>query len=166
MTPARLLPLLALAGLGGADSAARARDLPDVDFVLVEKAARRLTLFAQGRAVRVYPDVQLGEQPVGAKHFEGDGKTPEGRYTIDYGNPGSAYHLSLHISYPSAEDAAYAEAQGRSPGGMIMIHGQPNWWPAGRAPGDWTDGCIALSNAEIEQVWESVGDGTPIEIRP
>lgn len=166
MNAARLLPLLLLTGLGAADSVAQAQDLPDVDFVLVEKGARRLTLFSEGRAVRVYSDVQLGEQPVGAKHFEGDGKTPEGRYTIDYGNPDSAYHLSLHISYPSPADRAFAEAQGRSPGGLIMIHGQPNWWPTARAPGDWTDGCIALDNTEIEQMWESVGDGTPIEIRP
>lgn len=166
MKALRLLPLLLLATIGEADSAARAQGLPDVDFVLVEKAARRLTLFSQGRAVRVYAGVQLGEHPVGAKHFEGDGKTPEGRYTIDYGNPHSAYHLSLHISYPSAADVAYARAHGRPAGGLIMIHGQPNWWPVGRAPGDWTDGCIALSDAEIEQLWESVGDGTPIEIRP
>jgi len=170
MRSARFLPLLLLPALGGAAGAASAQEVPDVDFVLVEKAARRLTLFSQGRAVRVYSGVQLGEQPVGAKHFEGDGKTPEGRYTIDYGNPNSAYHLSLHISYPSRADRAFAEARGRSPGGMIMIHGQPNGWAGGkigaRAPGDWTDGCIALGNAEIEQLWESVGDGTPIEIRP
>ncbi|WP_338467793.1 L,D-transpeptidase family protein [Novosphingobium sp. ZN18A2] len=161
------LPLTLLLAVGEAGSvAAQAGDPGDVDFVLVEKAARRLTLYSQGRAVRVYNAIQLGGAPVGAKHFEGDERTPEGRYTIDYGNPDSAYHLSLHISYPSPRDTAYARAHGRSPGGMIMIHGQPNGWAAGRAPGDWTDGCIALSNAQIEQLWETVGDGTPIEIRP
>lgn len=165
MNAARFLPLLLLPGVGEAASV-RAQDVPDVDFVLVEKAARRLTLFAHGQAVRVYPGIQLGGAPAGPKHFEGDERTPEGRYTIDYGNPASAYYLSLHISYPSPADAAFAEAQGRSPGGMIMIHGQPNGWAAGRVPGDWTDGCIALSDAEIEQLWKLVGDGTPIEIRP
>lgn len=165
MNAARFLPLLLLPGVGEAASV-RAQDVPDVDFVLVEKAARRLTLFAHGQAVQVYPGIQLGGAPAGPKHFEGDERTPEGRYTIDYGNPASAYHLSLHISYPSPADAAFAEAQGRSPGGMIMIHGQPNGWAAGRVPGDWTDGCIALSDAEIEQLWKLVGDGTPIEIRP
>jgi murein L,D-transpeptidase YafK len=72
----------------------------------------------------------------------------------------------LHISYPNDDDRAYAEARGRSPGGAIFIHGQPNWLPVGRLPGDWTDGCIALSNAEIEELWRLVPDGTPIEIRP
>lgn len=166
MNAARFLPLVLVLGVGEAGVTAQAQELPDVDFVLVEKAARRLTLFAQGRAVRVYDGIQLGGAPAGPKHFEGDKRTPEGRYTIDYGNPSSAYHLALHISYPSPADAAYAQAQGRAPGGLIMIHGQPNRWPAGRVPGDWTDGCIALSDDEIEQVWDSVGDGTPIEIRP
>ena len=104
--------------------------------------------------------------PSGHKHFEGDERTPEGRYLIDYRNPRSAYHLSLHISYPGADDRAYAAAHGRSPGGEIFIHGQPNALTEGREPGDWTDGCIAVSNAEIEELWREVPDGTPIEIRP
>ena len=91
---------------------------------------------------------------------------PEGRYTIDFGNPQSAYRLSLHISYPNEADRAYAQARGRSPGGDIFIHGQPNAWPLGRVPGDWTDGCIALSDEEIEELWSMVGDGTPIQIDP
>jgi hypothetical protein len=92
----------------------------------VEKAARRLTLLdADGRPLRVFTGLQLGPHPVGPKHFEGDGRTPEGHYTIDRGNPRSAYHLSLHISYPDASDRAYAAAAGRAPGGEIFLHGQP-----------------------------------------
>src|SRR3546814_9127821 len=83
-----------------------------------------------------------------------------------WSNPDSRYYLSLHISYPDAADAAYAAAKGRSAGGMIMIHGQPNALTAGRVPGDWTDGCIAVSNDEMDALWESVPDGTPIEITP
>ena len=137
-----------------------------VDLVRVDKSDRTLTLYAQGQPVRTYLGIQLGDEPVGPKRFQGDERTPEGRYTIDHGNPGSAYHLSLHISYPDAQDRAYARSQGRSPGGDIFIHGQPNWLPAGRAPGDWTDGCIALADTEIEDLWGLVGDGTAIEIVP
>lgn len=140
--------------------------LPLADFVLVDKAARVLTLYAGGKPIRSYRGVQLGDAPQGHKRFQGDERTPEGRYTIDYGNPRSAYYLSLHVSYPNAADRTYARARGRSPGGDIFIHGQPNWLPAGRIAGDWTDGCIALSNAEIAELWQMVPDGTPIEIRP
>ena len=139
---------------------------PGVNFVLVDKSDRALTLYASGRPVRTYGGLQFGDRPVGHKHFEGDEKTPEGRYTIDTRNPNSAYHLSLRISYPNDADRAFAARQGRSPGGDIFIHGQPNGLPAGRMPGDWTDGCIAVSNAEIEELWRAVADGPPIEIRP
>jgi murein L,D-transpeptidase YafK len=116
--------------------------------------------------LRVFTALQLGPHPVGPKHFEGDGRTPEGHYTIDRGNPRSAYHLSLHISYPDASDRAYAAAAGRAPGGEIFLHGQPNAFGPVRAPGDWTEGCIALTNSEIEEIWQRVGDGTPIDIEP
>jgi murein L,D-transpeptidase YafK len=138
---------------------------PRADFVVVDKSERTLTLYAAGRPVRTYRGLQLGDAPEGHKHFEGDERTPEGRYSIDVRNPASAYHLSLHISYPNAADRTYAAARGRSPGGEIFIHGQPNWLPLGRLPGDWTDGCIALSNGEIEELWRLVADGTPIDIR-
>lgn len=141
--------------------------LPEVDFVLVDKSERTMWLYAQGRVVHRVTGLQLGGAPVGPKHFQGDRKTPEGRYTLDYGNPDSGYHLSLHISYPGAADRAFAAAQGRNPGGQVFIHGQPNDWPAGtRVPGDWTDGCIAVSDEEIEALWAAIPDGTPIEIRP
>jgi len=137
-----------------------------VDFVLVDKSDRSLTLVRQGVPVKTYTGLQFGDAPQGHKRFEGDERTPEGRYVIDYRNPQSAYHLSLHISYPDEADRAFAAARGRSPGGEIFIHGQPNALSAGRVPGDWTDGCIALSNGEIEELWQAVADGTPIEIRP
>ena len=135
------------------------------DFVLVDKSDRTLTLFRNGTVLKTYTGLQFGAAPAGHKQFEGDEKTPEGRYTIDTRNPDSAYHLSLRISYPNEADRAFAAARGRDPGGEIFIHGQPNALPVGRLPGDWTDGCIALSNAEIEELWGAVADGTPIEIR-
>ena len=140
---------------------------PQADFVLVDKSDRLLVVFGQGREMRRYTGLQFGDAPLGHKRFEGDERTPEGRYTIDYRNPRSSYHLSLHISYPDASDSDYARARGRSPGGAIFIHGQPNRLAEGyRVEGDWTDGCIALSNAEIEELWALVPDGTPIVIRP
>lgn len=142
-----------------------ARAVP-VDFVLVEKAQRRLTLYGQGRPVKSYGGLQYGDDPVGHKRFEGDERTPEGRYVLDYRNPRSSYHLSLHISYPNDRDRAFAAQYGRSPGGLIFIHGQPNALDGVRVEGDWTDGCIALSNTQIEEIWDLVPDGTPIEIRP
>ena len=142
----------------------RAQDIAEVR---VEKALRRLSLLgSDGTVLRTYSGIQLGDAPIGPKRFEGDERTPEGRYVIDYGNPASAYHLSLHISYPDAGDRAYAESHGRSPGGQIFIHGQPNSLRDGTIRSDWTDGCIAMSNAEIEELWTLVGDGTPITITP
>ena len=157
----RFAPLLLLLGAAPAPSA----PLPDIDMIRVRKAARVMELYADGRLVRVVEHIQLGDEPVGAKHFEGEERTPEGRYAIDWGNPDSAYHLSLHISYPDAADRAYAAERGRLPGGMVMIHGQPNGY-GGRVTGDWTDGCIAVSDDEIEALWQAVADGTPIEILP
>jgi murein L,D-transpeptidase YafK len=140
------------------------------DYVLVDKSDRTLTLYSQGQPLRTFTGLQFGGAPEGHKQFEGDERTPEGRYTIDFGNPESAYFLSLHISYPNDADRAFAAAQGRSPGGQIFIHGQPNGLIGAetgrRMVGDWTDGCIALSNDEMEALWTAVPDGTPIEIRP
>ena len=140
--------------------------LPPIERLVVEKGARRMLAYSGGRVVYTFEHIQLGPVPVGPKQFQGDERTPEGQYTIDFGNPHSAYHLSLHISYPDAAAKAFAARKGRSPGGDIFIHGQPNELPTGRVPGDWTDGCIALSNAEVEVLWQTVGDGTPIEILP
>ena len=141
-------------------------DLVMADLVVVEKQRRQLSLYHQGRLLRQYQGLQFGRQPRGHKQFEGDGRTPEGRYVIAARNPRSAYHLSLRISYPGPHDAAHAARHGRLPGGDIFIHGQPNGWPVGeRVPGDWTDGCIALTNAEMEELWHGVPDGISIVIR-
>ena len=136
-----------------------------VDFLLVDKSDRTLVLYRDGVEVRRYTGLQFGDAPMGHKQFEGDERTPERRYTIDTRNPNSSYYLSLRVSYPNAQDRAFAEALGRSPGGDIFLHGQPNWLPTGRMRGDWTDGCIAFTNAEMDQLWNLVPDGTPIEIR-
>ncbi|MEO1731624.1 MAG: L,D-transpeptidase family protein [Pseudomonadota bacterium] len=136
------------------------------DYLLVDKSERLLIAYRAGRPIRAYRSIQFGDEPQGHKQFQGDERTPEGRYTIDWRNPQSRFHLSLRISYPNAADRAYAVQRGRSPGGDIFIHGQPNQLPLGRMPGDWTDGCIALSNAEIEELWQLVPNGTVIDIRP
>jgi len=135
-----------------------------VDYLLVDKTRRILVAYAGGQPVKVYRGLQLG-QPAGHKQFQGDRRTPEGVYYIDTRNPRSQFYLSLRISYPNAADRAFAAQYGRSAGGDIFLHGQPNGYPAGRVPGDWTDGCIALSNDEIAELWALVPDGTPIEIR-
>lgn len=138
------------------------------DAVLVEKGKRRLSLLSAGRVLKSYP-VALGGQPAGPKRCRGDNRTPEGRYVLDYRNAGSKFYLAIHISYPNAEDVRRAKALGCHPGGEIMIHGLPKdkQW-AGRAQSllDWTEGCIAVSNREMEEIWNAVADGTPIEIRP
>ena len=162
----RRAAILAFAMLAACSPVDQGAPLPRADLVRVDKSERTLVLYADGKPVRTYRGLQLGDAPAGHKRFEGDERTPEGRYTIDARNPASAYHLSLRISYPNGADRAFAQARDRSPGGEIFIHGQPNWLPAGRLPGDWTDGCIALANAEIEELWRIVPDGTPIEIEP
>lgn len=145
--------------------------IPDVqerpaDFVLVDKSDRRLELWRGGEIIRSYR-VALGGNPEGPKRAEGDQRTPEGDYVIDYRNPNSRYHLSLHINYPSAADLLESAQLGVPPGGDIFIHGLPNGWPAAVAPKvDWTLGCIALDNAEIAEIWSLVPDGTPIRILP
>jgi murein L,D-transpeptidase YafK len=141
-------------------------NLPQLDRIVVHKAERRMELFAGGKLVHTIFAIQLGDAPVGHKLFEGDEKTPEGRYTIDLRNPRSSFHLSLRISYPDQASRDHAARQQRSPGGEIFIHGQPNGLRYGRMRGDWTDGCIALTNREIEALWRAVPVGTVVEIRP
>ncbi|MBK8157600.1 MAG: L,D-transpeptidase family protein [Rhodospirillaceae bacterium] len=136
------------------------------DSVFVDKSERRLDLHRDGRVIRSYR-VALGGNPAGPKRREGDERTPEGHYVIDWRNPKSAYHLSLHIDYPRPADRAASAGLGVPPGGDIFIHGLPNFWPGATAPKiDWTEGCIALDNAEIEEIWHLVPDGTPILIVP
>lgn len=140
--------------------------LPVLDRIVVHKASRTMELIAGGRTVAVFDHIGLGRNPRGAKRFEGDGRTPEGHYTIDAGNPASAYRLSLHISYPSPDDVAQARAAGREPGGAIFIHGQPNGRRGKPLEGDWTDGCIAVSDERMIALWQVTPDGTAIDILP
>ena len=138
------------------------------DRVLVEKKERRLTLLQDGKVLKTYR-VALGRNPEGAKREQGDGKTPEGLYAIAGRKLDSAYHRALRVSYPSPADVARARAQGVSPGGDIMIHGIENglgWIGSLHTASDWTDGCIAVTDEEIEEIWRVVPDGTPVEIRP
>jgi murein L,D-transpeptidase YafK len=142
------------------------RALPDgavADRIVVEKSARRLTLYAHGAPLKSYR-VALGRQPVGAKQRQGDNKTPEGVYAIDFKNPNSGFHKALHVSYPSLTDRARV-----APGGDVMIHGLPiGLGFLGRTQRfrDWTAGCIALTNRDVDEVWRAVPAGTPIDIRP
>ncbi|MFV2053669.1 L,D-transpeptidase family protein [Aliiroseovarius sp. YM-037] len=136
------------------------------DAIHVNKSDRRLDLLQGGEIIRSYT-ISLGAAPENHKQQEGDERTPEGTYVIDWRNQNSVAHLSLHISYPNEADIAHADAHGVSPGGNIMIHGVLNGWgflgPLHRM-WDWTNGCIAVTNAEMQEIWSLVPDGTPITI--
>jgi murein L,D-transpeptidase YafK len=138
------------------------------DSILILKKDHVMELLAGGKVIRTYK-VALGRGGLAPKEREGDGRTPEGHYTIDSRNATSRYHKALHVSYPNAEDRKRAAKLGVSPGGAIMIHGLPNglgWVGAGHRLYDWTLGCIAVTDAEIDEIWELVPVGTPVEIRP
>jgi murein L,D-transpeptidase YafK len=138
------------------------------DRVVVEKSERRLSILRNGKVIKSYR-VSLGRNPIGPKEQEGDMKTPEGVYKIDSRNPNSDYHLALHISYPSEQDVARAATRGVNAGFDIMIHGLPNgrgWMGSAHRATDWTAGCIAVTDEEIEELWQAVPDGTAVEIRP
>lgn len=137
---------------------------PRVTKVEVFKNARVMKLYHGKRVLETY-QVDLGFGAVGDKQFEGDGKTPEGRYLIDRRNPNSSFYLSIGISYPNARDIAAARAVGRDPGGDIFIHGQPNVLKGDRGP-DWTAGCIAVKNSEMREIYAMVRNGTVIDIFP
>lgn len=139
-----------------------------IDRIVVEKSARQLSILRDGNQLKTYR-IALGRIAVGAKREEGDMKTPEGIYKIDSRNPQSSFHLALHISYPSDEDDKRAAARGVSAGFDIMIHGIQNgrgWIGAFHRWKDWTAGCIAVTDEEIEELWRVTPDGTTIEIRP
>lgn len=156
------LASLALAGCGG-NSKFRSYSGPEVTSIVVNKGTRSMYLLHQEQVLREFR-FDLGFAPVGDKKVEGDGKTPEGTYLIDRRNPNSSFHLSLGISYPNAADIAEARALGKKPGGEIFIHGQPNLFRARGA--DWTAGCIAVTNREMEDIYAMVRNGTVITIRP
>ena len=194
--PATALCLAAavLAGCGGApakvttgqeaapstDQTAALHSIPDIghlipkpepreaDKVVVVKALRELRLLADGKVFRTY-EVSLGREPKGDKLWEGDGRTPEGHYILDFKNENSAFYRSIRVSYPNAQDWREARALGVHPGSDIMIHGlKPEFADVGKGHlrEDWTEGCIAVTNREMDEIWSLVPVGTPIEIRP
>ena len=141
---------------------------PVADKVLVMKGERKLFLIKDGEPFRTF-NIALGMRPQGDKQYEGDYRTPEGNYFLDTRNPNSDYFLSIHVSYPSYQDVREARAKGRDPGGAIMIHGQPNVPTRSEAyyrTQDWTNGCIAVSNSAMIDIWLMTETNTPIEIRP
>lgn len=148
-------------------SSASTTTAPNIDKVLVVKSERTLHLIRRGEVVKSYR-VSLGKKS-GAKEYEGDQRTPEGVYWINWRKPSDNFNLSMHISYPNATDIKRSKEKGLPPGGMIMLHGTPNdeeypeWFFHSL---DWTEGCIALTNSDMREVWEKVKDGTLIEIRP
>ena len=167
MTFLRILLLVGLAfgvaACGGGDKKFRTYRGPSVTTIQVHKADRKMYLLHQDKVLKEY-DIGLGFAPVGHKQFEGDGKTPEGAYYITHHNPKSRYHLSVGVSYPDVNDRAYAASQGKLPGGDIMIHGRSNY--KGTNKGDWTAGCIAVTDKEMEEVYSMLQQYTPIYILP
>jgi murein L,D-transpeptidase YafK len=145
-----------------------AKPVLHADRVVVLKKDRTLQLLFQGKVLKTYK-VALGGDPIGPKTERGDHKTPEGVYVLDSRNAHSRFYKSIHISYPNAQQRDAARQRGVSPGGDVFIHGLPNGFGligAGHRLKDWTDGCIAVTDQEIDEIWTAVANGTPIEIRP
>ncbi|MCK5854597.1 MAG: L,D-transpeptidase family protein [Sulfurovaceae bacterium] len=162
----RFIILLFIASLG-----LQANFSSGADKVIIKKSTRMLYLSSGGHIYKRF-HVSLGTIPNGAKEVEGDFKTPEGKYILDWRQPSKKYNKSIHISYPNKKDKAHAKKMGASAGGMIMIHGTPSSW--GLSPigdwmpmlTDWTEGCIAMSNDDLEEVWNQTSKGTPVIILP
>jgi murein L,D-transpeptidase YafK len=162
------LVVVALASLASAGDERTAAENERADHVLVHKKEHTLVLLKEGKPLKTYK-VALGGSPVGPKTMQGDHKTPEGDYVLDRRNAHSQYYRAIHISYPNAEDRARAAKLGVSSGGDVMLHGLPNG--QGYLRGlhllhDWTDGCIAVTDEEMDEIWRIVPDGTPITIEP
>ena len=142
--------------------------IPTIDKVVVIKHERTLQLLSNGKVVKTYK-VALGSEPVGAKQTQGDHRTPEGTYILDSRNSHSHFYKAIHISYPNQKDREHAAAAHVPPGGDVYLHGLPNGYGAVGAAHrlrDWTDGCIAVTDSEIDEIWNLVKNGTPIEIKP
>jgi murein L,D-transpeptidase YafK len=168
--PKRLItfPVLIAALTSVARAQVKTPQQTKADKIVIEKAARNMTLYNKDKVIKTYA-ISLGGEPVGAKQQQGDHKTPEGTYLISGRNASSKFHRSLRISYPSAADRERAKKARVDPGGDIMIHGLPNGWGwlgSGHLRSDWTDGCIAVTDKEIEEVWELVLNGTTVIIKP
>ncbi|MFZ5963640.1 L,D-transpeptidase family protein [Thalassococcus sp. BH17M4-6] len=158
-----ILAVVLAMSLAGCSSKFKTYYGPEVTRVVVQKGERKMYLLHHGKVLKQY-NIGLGFAPEGDKKIKGDGKTPEGDYVIDRRNPNSKFHLSLGISYPNEHDIAEALALGEDPGGDIFIHGKPRKYRD--APRDWTWGCIAISDRQMERVYAMVKDGTPVSIRP
>ena len=164
----RLLTGLAFVLLFVAGSAFGSDNGFDADSVIVLKKDRILQLLSHGRVMKSYK-IALGANPVGPKRQRGDHRTPEGLYVLDSRNEHSQFYKSIHISYPNPHDRAAARQRGVSPGGDVFVHGLPNGYGflgSSHRLKDWTDGCIAVTDQEMDEIWKAVADGTPIEIRP
>jgi len=138
------------------------------DKVIVEKSQAKLLLMYKGKIIKEY-HVAFGAEPKGHKQKEGDERTPEGEYVLDYKKSNSSYYKAIHISYPNEQDKLNAKKLGVEPGGMIMIHGQKNGFGLFSfitQKFNWTNGCIAVTNSEMDEIWDAVDNNTPIEIRP
>jgi murein L,D-transpeptidase YafK len=158
------LTVFSLQALSASDPPLRASAMADK--VLVLKGERKLLLMKGDEVLKTY-SVSLGGNPVGPKIREGDSRTPEGNYVLDRHNSHSQYYKSIHISYPNAEDLARARKLGVPPGGDLFIHGLPNdYHGPSQQLGDWTDGCIAVTDADMDEIWRAVANDTPIEIKP
>jgi len=163
-----LLTAAILLFLAGSAAPAAPAPLKQADRIVIEKSKRTLTLMSGSTVLKTYK-VALGGQPVGAKQRQGDHKTPEGLYVVDHKNPASQFHRALHLSYPNEHDRESARKLGVSPGGDVEIHGigaRYGWVGAAHRQTDWTDGCIAVTNEEIDEIWPLVPVGTPVEIKP
>ncbi len=161
--PAQLLSLFLLATLSFATPPAK-----HPDKIFIEKSKRTLSLMSGNEVLKTYK-VALGSQPIGPKDRQGDHKTPEGLYFVDRKVPNSTFYKALHLSYPSPADRAHAKRLGLSPGGDVEIHGlgaKFGFIGAAHRLHDWTDGCIALTNEEIDEIYPQIAVGTPVEIKP
>ena len=158
-----VLVAVMLTTLAGCSSKFRIYTGPEVTRVLIYKESRTMYLMHNEDVLKAY-NVGLGFEPVGHKQIKGDGKTPEGDYRVDRRNPNSEFHLSVGINYPNAEDRAYAKSIGKDPGGDIFIHGRP--WKYRKGGNDWTAGCVAVTNAEIEEIYSMIKTGTLVSIYP
>ncbi len=159
---------IVLAAMSAFALRAATRPFNQADLVVATKSERKLVLMKSGKILKTY-SVALGGSPTGAKERQGDHRTPEGTYLLDSRNAKSRFYKSIHISYPNAEDRAHAARLGVSPGGDVFIHGLPNGYGsigAAHRLYNWTDGCIAVTNSEMDEIWALVPNGTRIEIKP
>lgn len=168
MTFNKYISLLIISFALGNSVCAKDRNSTPIDKIVIEKKKRTMSLFLKGKLIKAY-DIALGFEPIGHKQQEGDGKTPEGTYSISYKNPTGQFHKALKISYPNKQDLKNARKLGVSPGDFIMIHGLGKtfgWLGKTHIYKDWTLGCVAVTNEEIDEIYKLTPVGTTVEIKP